>query len=73
MVLLTLTWIAWVLGCTVTGQEDLKVTMMDRQSLHEYSLAKCGDGSPAAYYIEKVPKTLKIFTGFRAEFELILN
>ena len=61
MVLLTLTWIAWVLGCTavgVTGQEDLKVTMMDRQSLHEYSLAKCGDGSPAAYYIEKVPKTL---------------
>ena len=27
---------------------------MDRQSLHEYTLAKCSDGSPAAYYIDEV-------------------
>jgi len=27
--------------------------MMDRQSLHEYNLAKCSDGTPAAYYIDK--------------------
>ncbi len=34
----------------ISGQ---KHTMMDRKSLHEYSLAKCSDGSPAAYYIDK--------------------
>ena len=42
-----------LLGLTL-GAEDLRNTMMDRQSLHEYSLAKCSDGSAAAYYIDKV-------------------
>ena len=38
----------------ILAQEDLRNTEMDRQSLHEYSLAKCSDGSAAAYYIDKV-------------------
>jgi len=41
-----------ILGLS-SGQEDPRVTMMDRQSLHEYSLAKCSDGSTAAYYTDK--------------------
>ena len=42
-----------LLGWTL-GAEDLRNTMMDRQSLHQYSLAKCSDGSAAAYFIDKV-------------------
>ena len=41
-------------GFTVGQDEDSRVSKMDRQSLHEYTLAKCSDGSPAAYYIDKV-------------------
>ena len=41
-------------GFTVGQDEDPRVSKMDRQSLHEYTLAKCSDGSPAAYYIDKV-------------------
>ena len=50
-----------ILGLTIGltwAQEDLRNTEMDRQSLHEYSLAKCSDGSAAAYYIERVNITL---------------
>ena len=42
-----------LLGWTL-GAEDLRNTMVDRQSLHQYSLAKCSDGSAAAYFIDKV-------------------
>ena len=41
--------------------EDLRNTEMDRQSLHEYALAKCSDGSAAAYYIEKVTIFYRLF------------
>ena len=41
-------------GFTAGQDEDPRVSKMDRQSLHEYTLAKCSDGSPAAYYIDKV-------------------
>lgn len=48
-----------LLGWTL-GAEDLRNTMMDRQSLHQYSLAKCSDGSAAAYFIDKdVPSQIK--------------
>jgi len=40
-------------GFTAGQDEDPRVSKMDRQSLHEYTLAKCSDGSPAAYYIDK--------------------
>ena len=43
-----------LIGLASCQEDDSKATTMDRQSLHEYSLAKCSDGSPAAYYIEKV-------------------
>ena len=48
--LISLGLIGWAYG----QQDNMKISMMDRQSLHEYSLAKCSDGSPAAYYIDKV-------------------
>ena len=50
-----------ILGLS-SGQEDPRVTMMDRQSLHEYSLAKCSDGSTAAYYTDKVNKLHPIYS-----------
>ena len=44
------------------GQEDnMKLSMMDRQSLHEYDLAQCSDGSSAAYYIDKVSTVSEIY------------
>ena len=48
--LISLGLIGWAYG----QQDNMKISMMDRQSLHDYSLAKCSDGSPAAYYIDKV-------------------
>jgi len=46
--------VALSLAGLTAGQDDAnpKVSKMDRQSLHEYTLAKCSDGSPAAYYID---------------------
>jgi len=46
--------VALSLAGLTAGQDDanLRVSKMDRQSLHEYTLAKCSDGSPAAYYID---------------------
>jgi len=46
--------IALSLAGLTAGQDDANPTVskMDRQSLHEYTLAKCSDGSPAAYYID---------------------
>ena len=48
--------VALSLAGLTAGQDDanLRVSKMDRQSLHEYTLAKCSDGSPAAYYIDTV-------------------
>ena len=43
-----------LLGYSYAQQENKKLSILDRQSLHEYSLAKCSDGSSAAYYIDKV-------------------
>ena len=57
--LISLGLIGWAYG----QQDNMKISMMDRQSLHEYSLAKCSDGSPAAYYIDKVSNE-KCFTIF---------
>jgi len=42
-----------LLGWAYGQQDNMKISMMDRQSLHEYSLAQCSDGSSAAYYIDK--------------------
>jgi len=42
-----------LLGYSYAQQENKKLSILDRQSLHEYSLAKCSDGSSAAYYIDK--------------------
>jgi len=46
--------VALSLAGLTAGQDDAnaRVSKMDRQSLHEYTLAKCSDGSPAAYYID---------------------
>jgi len=46
--------VALSLAGLTAGQDDANPTVskMDRQSLHEYTLAKCSDGSPAAYYID---------------------
>ena len=57
--LISLGLIGWAYG----QQDNMKISMMDRQSLHDYSLAKCSDGSPAAYYIDKVSNK-KYFTIF---------
>merc|ERR1711935_704658 len=47
--------VALSLAGLTNGEDDgdLRVSKMDRQSLHEYTLAKCSDGSPAAYYIDE--------------------
>lgn len=45
-----------LLGYSYAQQENKKLSILDRQSLHEYSLAKCSDGSSAAYYIDKNTK-----------------
>ena len=48
-------------GYSYAQQENKKLSILDRQSLHEYSLAKCSDGSSAAYYIDKVIYTICVF------------
>jgi len=37
----------------VQGQ-DKDSSLLQRQSLQDYSLAKCSDGTPAAYYADRV-------------------
>jgi len=52
--------VALSLAGLTNGEDDgdLRVSKMDRQSLHEYTLAKCSDGSPAAYYIDEDASTV---------------
>jgi len=52
--------VALSLAGLTNGEDDgdLRVSKMDRQSLHEYTLAKCSDGSPAAYYIDEDASTI---------------
>jgi hypothetical protein len=52
--------VALSLAGLANGEDDgdLRVSKMDRQSLHEYTLAKCSDGSPAAYYIDEDASTV---------------
>ena len=59
--------VALSLAGLTAGQDDanLRVSKMDRQSLHEYTLAKCSDGSPAAYYIDTVSFMISYYKIFK--------
>jgi len=52
--------VALSLAGLTNGEDDgdLRVSKMNRQSLHEYTLAKCSDSSPAAYYIDEDASTV---------------
>jgi len=52
--------VALSLAGLTNGEDDgdLRASKMNRQSLHEYTLAKCSDGSPAAYYIDEDASTV---------------
>ncbi len=49
-----------MLSDLVLGQ-DKDSSLLQRQSLQDYSLAKCSDGTPAAYYADRVSILLSQF------------
>ena len=51
-----------MLGTTFGQDKDFSV--LQRHSLVEYSLAKCTDGTPAAYYADRVNNSLWFFNYF---------